>query len=201
MATVGVEWKAKPESAQYEDTRKQLIDAAEAIMREKGITAVRLDAVASVVGLHRSSVYRYFNTKEELITAVVVKATLRLGEAITDKIGRDAEPARLLVDGIVAALRAMRSDELFQSLHAPAASEAVNRISTAAVAEGIKPLLQPMLDAAAERGGLREGVSPDDALRWLMVVTSGVIGSPHLVRDDEDFRDLLNRMLVPALFP
>jgi AcrR family transcriptional regulator len=198
---VSVEWKAKPESSQYDEVRNQLIDAAEAIMRRKGITAVRLDSVASDVGLHRSSVYRYFNTKEELITAVVVKATLRLGAAITDRIGRDASPDRLLVDGVVDALRAMRADELFQSLNAPAASEAVSRISSAAVAEGIRPLLEPMLDAAAQRGGLRDGVSPDDALRWLMVVTSGVIASPHLVPDDDDLRDLLNRLLVPALFP
>ena len=166
---MGLDWKAKPDGSDYEQTRHQLVRAAEAIMRKDGVAALRLDDVAADVGLHRSSVYRYFNNKEELITAVVVQGTVRLGEAITDKIGRDADPARLLVDGIVMALSAMRGDPLFQSLTQPSASEAMARISNSAVTEGIRPLLQPMLDAAAARGVLRDGVSADDALRLSLI--------------------------------
>ncbi len=74
MTTAG-EWKARPEGPDYDATRARLIDAAEAAIRDRGVAALRLDAVADAVDLHRSSIYRYFDSKEALITAVVVQAS------------------------------------------------------------------------------------------------------------------------------
>lgn len=192
-------WKARPAGAGYDATRARLVDAAEAVVREEGVNALRLDSVADSVGLHRSSVYRYFDSKEELITAVVVQATFRIGRKVIDEVGESAAPESLLVDGITTALAEMAADPVHQALMAPAASEAMARIAGTAITEGIRPLVEPMFTAAAERGVLRAGVTPDDAIRWLQIVVSGVVRSPNLVADNDQLRDLLRLMLVPAL--
>ena len=93
------DWKARPEGPEYEAMRDRLVDAAEAVVRDEGVGALRLDAVADAVGLHRSSLYRYFNSKEELITAVVVQATMRVGRKVIEQLGDDATPEQFLVDG------------------------------------------------------------------------------------------------------
>ena len=51
----------------------QLIDAAEAILAEQGVHALTAGAVAARVGLARNSIYRYFDSIDELIELVVTR--------------------------------------------------------------------------------------------------------------------------------
>ena len=176
-----------------------MIDAAEAIVRERGIGALRLDQVADAVGLHRSSVYRYVDSKEELIIAVVVQATMRIGLRVLAELGPDPTPEQLLVDGLALALVEMAEDPVPTSLMAPSTSEAMARVGSRALLEGIRPLVEPMFAAAADQGMLRAGVRIDDAIRWLQIVAAGLVGAPGVVPDSDELRDLLRLMLVPAL--
>jgi AcrR family transcriptional regulator len=193
------EWKARPDRPDYEATRQRLVDAAEAIVREEGASALRLDSVADRVGLHRSSVYRYVDSKEALLTAVVVQATLRVGAEVIDALGPEAGPERLLVDGLALAMARIATDPVHRSLMAPSSSEAMTRIGTTALADGIRPVVEPLFATAAAQGVLREGVTPDDALRWLLVVSAGLFRFPDLADDPDELTRLLELLLVPAL--
>lgn len=193
------EWKARPDGPEYELTRQRVVDAAEAIVRVRGAGALRLESVAEAVGLHRSSVYRYFDSKEELLVAVVVQATLRLGREVVAELGADASPERFVVDGLVLALSRIANDPLHQSLLDPSASEAVARVGGRVLTQGLRPLVEPMFTAAADRGMLRDGVTPDDAVQWLQVVATGLLRASSEVRDPEELMRLLELMLVPVL--
>ena len=193
------EWKARPESPEYDLTRQRVVDAAEAIVRDRGAGALRLDSVAEAVGLHRSSVYRYFDSKEELLVAVVVQATLRLGREVVAELGADASPDRFVVDGLVLALSRIATDPLHQSLLSPSASEAVARVGGRVLTQGLRPLVEPMFAAAAERGMLRDGVTPDDAVQWLQIVATGLLRASSEAREPEALVRLLELMLVPVL--
>jgi AcrR family transcriptional regulator len=198
MASVP-DWKARPEGPEYDAVRGRLVEAAEAIVRDRGVAALRLDSVADGAGLHRSSVYRYFASKEELITAVVVQETLRMGYRVIEQLGESAPPERFLVEGLAMALAELANDPLHQSLMAPSASEAMARVGGKALTEGLRPLVEPMFKAAAERGVLREGVTPNQAMQWLQIVASGLMRSPAVVADTDELAALLELMLVPAL--
>jgi AcrR family transcriptional regulator len=193
------DWKARPEGPEYDLVRGRLVEAAESIVRDKGVAALRLDSVADGAGLHRSSVYRYFGSKEELITAVVVQETLRVGYRVIERLGEGAPPERFLVEGLSMALAELAGDPLHQSLMAPSASEAMARVGGKVLTEGLRPLVEPMFRAAAEQGVLREGVTPDDAMKWLQIVASGLMRSPAVVADTDELAALLELMLVPAL--
>jgi AcrR family transcriptional regulator len=192
-------WRARPEGPEYEQVRRRLVDAAEAVVRDDGASALRLDTVADRVGLHRSSVYRYFGSKEELITAVVVQATMRVGHKVIDRLGPGAPPEHFLAEGMAIALAELAADAVYRSLMAPSASVWMARVRAKALAEGIRPLVEPTFVAAAEQGLLRDGITPDDALRWLQIVASGLARSTDMVPDTDELTGLLERMLVPAL--
>jgi len=196
--TTAGDWKARPAGPEYETTRQRLVDAAELVVRDRGVAALRLDSVAEAVDLHRSSFYRYFDSKEELITAVVVQASLRVGVRVIAQLGDDAAPEQYLVDGLVIALGEMGDNPVFTSLLAPAASASMARIAGSALTEGIRPLIEPMFVAAADRGVLRAGVTPEDAVQWLQIVATGLLRLPGLPTPDA-LRALLRRMLLPAL--
>ena len=198
MTDPSAPWKANADRPDYEDVRARIVDAAEVLIARDGVAALRLDSVAQEVGLHRSSLYRYFDTKEALISAVVVQVTLRVGEQVIAGL-EGADAATLLVEGIPRAMARLAAEPVHASLHAPSASEAMGRISRNVLIDGMGPLLEPMFDAAAQQGVLRADVSPADAMRWLMLVASGLERSPDLVAGEDDLRDLLRRMLVPAL--
>ena len=191
-------WKANTDRPDYEEVRARIVDAAEGLIARDGVAALRLESVAQEVGLHRSSLYRYFDTKEALISAVVVQVTLRVGERVTAELA-GADAATLLVEGIPRAMTLLAVEPVHASLHTPSASEAMGRISRNVLIDGLGPLLEPMFDAAARQGVLREDVSQADAMRWLILVASGLERSPDLVADEDDLRELLRRMLVPAL--
>ena len=198
--TTAPEWKARRQSPEYAATRRRLIEAAERIVRDKGVAALRLDSVGEQVGLHRSSVYRYFDSKEELLTAVVVQATLRVGREVIAELGVSARPEQFLVEGLALAMARIATEPVHRSLMAPTTSEAMTRVGMRALTEGIRPLVEPMFVSAAQQGLLREGVSTDDALRWLLVVATGLFRSPDMVPDGDDLIRLLDLLLVPALF-
>ncbi|MEZ5323283.1 MAG: TetR/AcrR family transcriptional regulator [Microthrixaceae bacterium] len=192
-------WKAKPDNPEYLATRARMVDAAEEIVRDRGAGALRLESLAESVGLHRSSVYRYFDSKEELLTAVVVQATLRLGHEVIEALGPDAPPERFLVEGLAMALTGIANDPVHRSLHSPSTTEAVARVGGRALTEGLRPLVGPMFVTAADRGVLREGVTPDLALQWLQIVAVGLLRIPTGDGRSEELRELLELMLVPAL--
>ncbi len=194
------DWKARSDGAEFAATRKRLVDAAEEIVREQGAAALRLDSVAEAVGLHRSSVYRYVDSKEELLTAVVVQVTVRVGREVIDALGSPAPPERFLVEGLAIAMARIATEPGLRSLMAPTSSEAMARVGTRAVLEGIRPLVEPLFASAAEQGLLRPGVSTEDALRWLLVVAAGLFRVPEVVPDPEDLTRLLELMFVPVLF-
>ncbi|HVN50228.1 MAG TPA: hypothetical protein VMT43_02285, partial [Acidimicrobiales bacterium] len=91
------------------------------------------------------------------------------------------------------------TDPVHRSLMAPASSEAMTRVGARAVSEGIRPLIEPMFNAATEQGLWREGVSADDAVWWLQVVATGLFRAPDLVPDVDELTRLLRLLLVPTL--
>jgi AcrR family transcriptional regulator len=196
--TTAGDWKARPAGPEYEATRQRLVDAAEEVVRDRGVAALRLDSVAEAVDLHRSSIYRYFDSKEELITAVVLQASLRVGGRVIERLGEDATPEQYLVEGLVIALGEMGDNPVFTSLLAPAASASMARIAGTALTEGIRPLIEPMFVAAADRGVLRADVTPQDAIEWLQIVATGLLRLPGMPEPAE-LTALLERMLIPAL--
>lgn len=193
------EWKARREGPEFEAMRRRLVDAAESIIRDQGASALRLDAVGEAVGLHRSSVYRYFDSKEELFTEVVMHTTLRIGQRVIRELGGDVRPERLLTEGLAMAMAMLTSEQALRSIMAPANSEAMTRVGTRAMTEGIRPLVEPMFMAAERQGLLRPGVSTDDALRWLLVVATGLFRAPDVVDDVDELTRLLELLLLPAL--
>lgn len=196
---VSAVWKARPESPAYDEMRASIVDVAERLIVDDGAAALRLDRVAADVGCHRSSVYRYFESKEELITEVAIGATLRVGNEVIADLGEEEDPGTILVEGICRSLVAIGADPVHQALLERTDSAAANRVADIVVAEALQPLLGPLLEVSGERGGLRDDLTSDDAMRWLMVVSAGLQAKPQLLEDPDALRVMLHKMLVPSI--
>lgn len=68
--------------------RRDVLDAAVAQLAETGAAGLSLRAVARDVGMVSSAVYRYFASRDELLTALIVEAYDDLGERVEVAVGR-----------------------------------------------------------------------------------------------------------------
>ena len=62
----------KPLSARRARTRERLIDAASQVIGEKGLEGATLDEIATRVGLTKGAIYDNFESKDDLILAVIM---------------------------------------------------------------------------------------------------------------------------------
>ena len=65
-----------------EEMRQAILAAARARLATDGGPGLSLRAVARDVGLSSSAVYRYFRSRDELLTALIIEAYDAIGEAV-----------------------------------------------------------------------------------------------------------------------
>ena len=70
-------------------TRERLLDAAEGLFCERGVTRTSLTEVATAAGMTRGAVYWHFKDKADLFRAMCDRATLPL-EAMFERVGEAA---------------------------------------------------------------------------------------------------------------
>src|SRR5512135_61527 len=69
-------------------TREQLLDAAEQVFRDHGVTKTSLTEVAKAAGVTRGAVYWHFKDKADLFGAMCERATLPLDTMLAAAGGR-----------------------------------------------------------------------------------------------------------------
>ncbi|HYF24200.1 MAG TPA: TetR/AcrR family transcriptional regulator [Baekduia sp.] len=82
-------------------TRQALFDAGRALIAEKGVAGLRIAEITERAGVALGSFYNHFETKEELVAAVVSETAASLAGAIVDEAPTDDDA----VDVVAAALR------------------------------------------------------------------------------------------------
>jgi TetR/AcrR family transcriptional regulator, acrAB operon repressor len=92
-------------------TRERLLDAAETVFRQRGVTRTSLAEVAGAAGVTRGAVYWHFKDKAALFHAMCDRATLPL-DALFERAGEtaSAEPLQTLRELCVGALQRLAVD-------------------------------------------------------------------------------------------
>src|SRR4051794_18166144 len=98
-------------------TRERLLDAAESLFREHGVTRTSLAEVATAAGMTRGAVYWHFKDKADLFRAMCDRATLPL-ETQFEHVGADIadDPLGVLRELSIGALRTLAEDARAQNV-------------------------------------------------------------------------------------
>ena len=102
---------------QAANTREQLLDAAERVFRQHGVTKTSLAEIAAAAGVTRGAVYWHFKDKSDLFEAMCQRATLPL-DALLDEAGgkTHADPLDALRTLTIAALTRLATDARAQAV-------------------------------------------------------------------------------------
>ncbi|CAJ36326.1 TetR/AcrR family transcriptional regulator [Methanocella arvoryzae] len=80
---------AERKEKEKEERRASIVDAAERLFSVKGYDSVRMDDVAKEAKLAKGTLYLYFENKEALYIAVVLRGVALLGEMIGAAMARE----------------------------------------------------------------------------------------------------------------
>jgi len=93
-------------------TRYRLLDAAEHVFSEKGVSRTSLHDIAQAAGVSRGAIYWHFKNKADLFNAMMERITLPMDEVL-HQTGQDPrlDPLEELHCAILSAIRKIVSDE------------------------------------------------------------------------------------------
>ncbi len=102
---------ARKTKEEAQETRERLLDAAETIFRERGVTRTSLAEVATAAGMTRGAVYWHFKDKADLFQAMCDRATMPM-DAMFERAGdpAQADPLATLRELSVGALQSLAAD-------------------------------------------------------------------------------------------
>ncbi|WP_394754917.1 TetR family transcriptional regulator [Rhodoferax sp.] len=93
-------------------THEQLLDAAERVFFEQGVSRTSLQDIAQAAGVSRGAIYWHFKNKADLFNAMMARITLPM-ETTLQCIGADGgrDPLEALQHAILDAMQKIASDE------------------------------------------------------------------------------------------
>ncbi len=156
-----------------EATRRRILDAAHATLERGPLGALRVEEVAREAGVARSTVYLLFGSRAGLFDA--------LARELRDSAGFEALVAASRLPDALENLRASqraavaiyaRLPELTRALFTLAAIDPDAVAAVAAIEDGRRPGMRRLAEALDAQGYLRPGVSVDEAVDLLTVITS-----------------------------
>jgi AcrR family transcriptional regulator len=187
--------RPKMKAAEVERVRTSLLDAAVHCWQRHGVDGLGMAEIAAEAGVARSTVYRYFKNRDELVVALAWREVAAASEDIFPHIIAIKDPVEQFVEGLVLAFRILPRRRLLIDLlpqldvwRSPAMAAVGNAfIAREAAAQGAESLV-------------RQDVPMERLIEWGYRVAVSLLTLPSpWVHDEEELRDTLHKMLIPVL--
>ena len=179
-----------------------ILSAARDCYLKQGIAATGMKEVAEAAGLARSTVYRYFSTRDELLVSTIKVEMEALNHYIREKLKKYPDPADQLVEGLIVAIREIPQRPLLEVVFASAdggrARDVIWR-SDVIVRFG-EELMNHVVIPARQAGLLQDAVQPEILVEWVYRLLLSFLTLPsNWIKSDRQLRTTLRALLVPVL--
>ncbi|MFE9100872.1 TetR/AcrR family transcriptional regulator [Actinomadura geliboluensis] len=186
-----------------DDLDTRILDAALAEFETYGLRRVSVEDVAKRAGVARTTIYRRFSNKEQLLQAVILRECHRFLTAIAEATEDLGSAEEAVVEGFVVGLRSARTHPLMTRVleSEPEAFLPQLSMNGGAVMLAARDILADRLRRARPGDAQDHGTVAEVLLR--LAVSLLLVPGGGLRLDDEDAirafaRDYLTRMLRPA---
>jgi TetR/AcrR family transcriptional regulator len=186
-----------------DEARRLLLDAASRCIVRRGNSQIRMAEVADEAGVSRSTLYRYFPGRDEvLLGLMLMRVDAALGDLVRSLCHPD-DPVRSLPEMVLARVESVDGNPLNEALFA-AESTAV----ATALEMGSQPIVElllrhygPLLHRWKVAGRLYDDLDPRSIVQWLNMTTLFLLAPSWRHRSAADKRQFVEQFLVRALVP
>lgn len=181
--------------------RDRLLDAAERCLERCGVVGTTMEDIGRTAGVSRATVYRYFPSREAVMSGVILRAAERYLDRISPRIAAHADLGSALVDFVEHTVEAACREEIIGLLFG--SDEELAGVGLAAgtstsLFEIVTEFLRPVF--TRHWSHVEPGVSVDDAAEWIVrtILSLLTVRGPR-VRSRDGLRAFLSRFLLPAI--
>jgi TetR/AcrR family transcriptional regulator len=179
-----------------------IIAAARRCYLSSGISATGMKEVADCAGVARSTVYRYFPGRDDLLVATIKQEMEQLNIRIRKKLAKFPDPADQVVEGLIVAIKEVPRQPLLRAVFA---SEGDSRARKAVWSSDVivsfgEEMMDHVIRPARDAGLLQDGVPPEVLVEWVYRLLLSFLTLPsNWVQSDVQLRATLHALLVPVL--
>ena len=179
-----------------------ILAAAKRCYLADGISATGMKDVAASAGMARSTLYRYFPGRDELLVATIKGEMVDLNERIRKKMAKYHEPADLVVEGLIVAIKEVPRRPLLRAVFASDKDSRARRVvwSSDVIVSFGEELMDHVIRPARDAGLLQDAVRPEILVEWVYRLLLSFLTLPsNWVKSDAQLRATLHALLVPVL--
>jgi AcrR family transcriptional regulator len=158
--------------------------------------------VSKQANVSRATVYRYFQGRDDLILAVLLRENRLFLERLGDRIAAAPDIETAIVDGVLYTVEQIRSQERLALLFAPEVVGITSALvgGSDALFEQTKSFLGPFLTAGQAAGQVRSDLDVDEAAEWVLrTVLSLITVEGPRQRNVDELSSFIRTFLVGAL--
>ncbi|AKK25995.1 TetR/AcrR family transcriptional regulator [Mycobacterium sp. EPa45] len=178
-----------------------ILDAALVEFDRYGIRRVALDDVARRAGVSRTTIYRRFANKDDLVSAVMDRENLRLFTDIADELKAGRPQSNYYVEAFTQAILRTRRHRVLNRMvvDEPALTLELARLHYAAAVQRIEAALQVIFPPGfAERIGPQAVHELADNI-WRYALMAMLLPSPVPLETADDIRVFATKHFLPSL--
>jgi AcrR family transcriptional regulator len=197
-------WGTKERLDNEEDARERLLNAAESCFERFGLRRTTIDDVAREAKVSRSTVYRYFDGRGDLIVGAYMRESAAVNEKVKALMREPGPFGERVVDAMMRSIDAIRAGKYLPLMLTPEGAVLASKAVTASSAffESSRETMGPFLEQAKRDGEVRQDLELDDFIEWTLrlIFSFAMFDSPE-ARDRTSLRRLIAEFLVPSLTP
>ena len=179
-----------------------ILAAAKRCYLADGISATGMKDVAASASMARSTLYRYFSGRDELLVATIKGEMVDLNERIRKKQANFHRPADLVVEGLILAIKEVPRRPLLRAVFASEQDSRARRVvwSSDVIISFGEELMDHVIRPAQDAGILQDSVRPEILVEWVYRLLLSFLTLPsNWVKSDAQLRATLHALLVPVL--
>lgn len=165
----------------------QILDAAQQCYLSIGVPKTTVEDIAKEACVSRTTVYRYFKNRDEILTALVMRSSMILMDGIKLQCQNIDELGPFLVESmtyILVSAPALPTHELFFGPEGAAITSRLCVSSNDVFAVGVS-LIEPWYYKAQGAGTLPADVSAVDVIEWVARILLSYWSNPPVFLEDE----------------
>lgn len=194
-------WGSETSLIDDDEARRRLMEAAGRCIAERGSIDIRMAAVADAAGVVRSTLYRYFQTRNELIIGLMVSRVGAALDAAVRSLRYPKNASRSIPELILHPLDLVAGNPLNEALFSPDSGPVVSALwlQSEPLIDSLYEAYGPLLEGWQADGQLWGDLDVRETLRWMNAVSLMLLGPPWRDLSRKAKRDFLQCYLLRAL--
>ncbi len=203
MGTVSRRWGAERALLDGDEARHRLLEAASRCIVRRGNTQIRMAEVAAEAGVVRSTVYRYFPSRDDLLLGLLL---MRIDNALADHVASLPHPedaANSIQQLLMAPVESVVGDPLNEALMSGESTALTTalEIGSEQIVDVILRHYRPLFGRWQAGGQLHPDLDPRETARWLHTAALFLVAPAWRHRPTEAKRRFVEQYLLRALVP